>query len=818
MLAGVLVDVSGSMKSSLQLHMKPSDQDITRAQSIFTTIMNIVNREVCFQDSYEVFVLAFGLLDVATCDLLTLLDYVQTLDLQRNGNGHENLLLLLTFIKFLNAYQYIREHVTESEAQFLFKFYSENREKLRQILEQVFFSTADRKLYGNGQKALIDLLKSNRASIAEEYVREHMTEEEAGLLYKFYSKKPDILLEFVEEFGFSASDRSHHGSGQEAIIELLSLNGAPNVKKYVRKYMSEEQAQFLFKFYSRRTKDLDKVVKDLPDICKRTYSLTNMGLFMMNMGSTFKVCDDANTVEEKATTEKVMRAIERAYDPATKHLAILVKEHVDLLIIDLKHLLRQPIVEKLRTMTRPESRTFNSTVNLLKQVTNTSSDSSKTQQSLTSAQLSALADSIEPFIYGNTPMCQALQSALHTFCSGTHKQKVLFLLSDGESTDGNPTRFAQELRKLNVLVFACILTSKNISNPRQLYYEPDPNWSKAHREMFELSTTVENSHSAMSILQEQKWDLPPAGHSRLFVQANHPDVIKEFSNIIQYMSESNDVLMNMIGRVSLDIYINAANSTFEAKEQTDLTCYAYASATVFHLAMCRIEGREDGVDKFEDIYEELINKFGCERALTEEVLRTCAPTYRLHSKEVEELGARQAINQRRPVVATFRLNQKQWDAFTTFYADAPQGVLEAKDLGLASVGDKLFGHAVVLMKCDPTSLTFINSWGTKFADKGFFRVRNQSVLNLKFYDVYWDLNDLTAKEIEAFERKSSEKGQNLIQKLPIGIKNLPYKCPECGASSPVWMFIIDFSGAKCPECDGHFKPTPMGVNVTAYTR
>ncbi|CAF5166188.1 unnamed protein product, partial [Rotaria magnacalcarata] len=67
----------------------------------------------------------------------------------------------------------------------------------------------------------------------------------------------------------------------------------------------------------------------------------------------------------------------------------------------------------------------------------------------------------------------------------------------------------------------------------------------------------------------------------------------------------------------------------------------------------------------------------------------------------------------------------------------PQGVLESKDLGPVRFGEEQSGHAVALMKCDPTSLTFINSWGTGFADKGFFRVRDQAALNLQFYDVYW---------------------------------------------------------------------------------
>ena len=51
------------MKSSLELHAQLTGQDVTRAQSIFTTIMNIVDREVDFRHNQDLFVLAFGLQD-----------------------------------------------------------------------------------------------------------------------------------------------------------------------------------------------------------------------------------------------------------------------------------------------------------------------------------------------------------------------------------------------------------------------------------------------------------------------------------------------------------------------------------------------------------------------------------------------------------------------------------------------------------------------------------------------------------------------------------------------------------------------------------
>ena len=191
MLAGVLVDVSGSMRNSLQLQVQWTDQNITRAQSIFSTIMNIVDREVNFQDNHDVFVLAFGLHDITTCDLLALLDYVQTLDLQTGGNGHKNLIQLSASNGVQNADEYIRDHITEREAQGLFKFFGENIDELRKIVEALNFLTLDMESDVHGQENLIRLLEDRGASYADKYIREHVTGREAQFLYKYYSQNKE---------------------------------------------------------------------------------------------------------------------------------------------------------------------------------------------------------------------------------------------------------------------------------------------------------------------------------------------------------------------------------------------------------------------------------------------------------------------------------------------------------------------------------------------------------------------------------------------------------------------------------------------------
>ena len=80
-----------------------------------------------------------------------------------------------------------------------------------------------------------------------------------------------------------------------------------------------------------------------------------------------------------------------------------------------------------------------------------------------------LVDFMEPYIYGDTPMCDAMKEALRIFKQvGADTTKVLFILSDGKSTDGDPRPMAQELRALGRIV-TCYLTSDDVPNPKCLF-------------------------------------------------------------------------------------------------------------------------------------------------------------------------------------------------------------------------------------------------------------------------------------------------------------------------------------------------------------
>ena len=293
-----------------------------------------------------------------------------------------------------------------------------------------------------------------------------------------------------------------------------------------------------------------------------------------------------------------------------------------------------------------------------------------------------LLEPIKPYIYGGTPMCKALTYAKEVFEKENAKPAVLFLLSDGMSADGDPCPIAQELHELGVTIVTCFLTADHIDNPKCLY---DPEWKFPDQSvrgvLFDMSSSMQNTHTPISYLVDADWELPPSGESRLFLQANSLDVVNEFCEIlVSQMTKSCDAIVNLLHKVPLATYINQKNAEFEPKEQEGGTCYANAIAAVFHLAMHRIVGREGGVPDFYKLRKRIIDEYGVEGANTEKVLERVCPEYRLHFQKVDQTKARQAIHKKRPVVARFSLYQEQWNEFSTFYRKNPKNVLTKSDI------------------------------------------------------------------------------------------------------------------------------------------
>ena len=445
---------------------------------------------------------------------------------------------------------------------------------------------------------------------------------------------------------------------------------------------------------------------------------------------------------------------------------------------------------------------------------------SKGDQEVTKERVDELLKTVEPYIYGGTPLIQAMHFSVDLFSRREFKnhKKLLFILSDGQPNDrGNPPPPLQELSNLEVNIASCFISDHRLSDPRHLYSKADESWEPPAKFMFEISSVVKTQEIPRTLFVKKKWKIDiDNNETRLFFQVNHPDVIKEVCDMAKKAVFSQDALSDVLTSVDLDIYINNANKGLSAGDQgEEEICYAIASAVVMHLAMKRIIGRDGGYPDFFELRDKLIAEYGTDGARTKDVLKKVCPEYRLRCKEVNAFGAMKAISANRPVVATFYLTEAQWDQFDRFFDEGKnkREILTKSDLNSKhqSSGERS-GHAVVLTSYDAQSLRLMNSWGVDFADDGFFRVQNADVLGLKFLDVDWDENDLSEQEKKANNEHGADVARRLMKSLK-GLQVVKYKCPLCAVESKV----VDYSGhllkAKCPACKETFNASKEGGDL-----
>ena len=436
------------------------------------------------------------------------------------------------------------------------------------------------------------------------------------------------------------------------------------------------------------------------------------------------------------------------------------------------------------------------------------------QMDLTYTRVEALMDLVEPYIYGNTPLGKALKAALEFFEKDKFKNfnKLLFILSDGQPTDTNIPP-VQRLSALGVKTICCLISSLSGVEPKSLYSFARLSWSKSAKFMFNMSSPIVSQLIPRTIFLKRGWNIDIENNeTRLFVQVNHPDNIADVCELARDVVCCQDALSDLLSSIALDLYINKANQGFHPKNQKGGTCYANASAAVLHLSMVRIVGREGGVPDFFALRDEMILKYGIHGADTYKVLKEICPKYRLHCKNVNVIGAMQAIVSKRPVLARFRLTDDEWDIFASFYHTTPRGTLTKSVLSIDTGVSNRSGHAVVLTSFDSQGLRLMNSWGSKWADGGFFRVADADVLDLEFFDVSWETSDLTQSEIDAYERYGSEIAKQLVSKLK-GLQKAIYECPMCYMKSPLTEFKGHALATICPKCKTKFTIQDKGDNL-----
>ena len=446
------------------------------------------------------------------------------------------------------------------------------------------------------------------------------------------------------------------------------------------------------------------------------------------------------------------------------------------------------------------------------------------EKKLTKERSQELLHSVEPYIYGYTPLYQSIEKAIELFETNASKfrnhKKLLFILSDGYPSDedvSDPARKDRALSKLTaagVTVVSCFITDSTRIEPKRLFSKMDRDWDRGAKFLFSLSSKVLTQSLPRTIFVSKQWHIEiDNNETHLFLQVNHPDHLREACRLARDFVCCKDTLSDVLATVDLDIFhINQDLKDYKAKEeQIGATCYAHACATVLHLSMKRILGRKGGHPCFQELRDECIRRFGRDGANPLQVLREMCLDYRLRCREVDLKGALEAVSSSQPVVASFWLTEHEWKTFRKFFDNESNrtSILTKNEINITARDDPnalTEGHSVVLTSFDSESLRLLNSWGCKWADMGFFRVQNEDFLGMKFVEVYWEEDDLKEEEKAYFKKHGSTVARKLMKSYS-SLKDAQYTCPvaECSKRSPVVEFTGTLSHVKCPNCGNEFS-------------
>lgn len=144
-------------------------------------------------------------------------------------------------------------------------------------------------------------------------------------------------------------------------------------------------------------------------------------------------------------------------------------------------------------------------------------------------------EDIESLVYGATPMKSALTTIKARFKQELARLpedtvSVLFILSDGQPTDGDPMLIANNLKDEGIHVISCFVTDQDIAEPRHLFDSPIIQWNDGAKLMFDMASSTDNSSVFTRFLLELGWKMPPK--PKLFVQVNQSEVLDEFIRVV----------------------------------------------------------------------------------------------------------------------------------------------------------------------------------------------------------------------------------------------------------------------------------------------
>lgn len=554
----------------------------------------------------------------------------------------------------------------------------------------------------------------------------------------------DFIIENISLFKeiFRDNDKDY----KKLLIRLLKNAGAYNIDKYM--YRSESptdmECKMFYKVLNNKPNLVDEIVKELPSAAKDiiTSGAITFGTHLPFFGNSIQHKESvAITDETKRIKEKLKKYFNNKEEFGNLNKLQEFNWEVDI----------------------PIEKTSNEVLTKLKRIY---------KEFPRSGGKNSIFNIFQDYIYSYTPLCNCLLKGFHLLNSKeVNSKKILIILSDGISTDGDPLKIYNYTEIDNLYIVGAFISSNPIQDEKTLYDRLVTN-DKGARQLFDLSTEVETDSIAFDYLRDKGWNVPTSGKCKLFIQINNTDNINDFLEFLNKLLDgTEDVLGDILGKIDLKELTGKNISSFEITNQKIGNCYLHATRNIIRMTRARIY--PPNIPDPQTLEQEIVHEFPYEYDKngevkgrnTFEVLKRMVPKYKLHvnqvlgktTKEIEKM-VKIILLRRRPVVLSFRLTEKQWDNFCNFfdrYSPRKREIITEEEMNKnVPVDDKDGGgHAVVITKYSKECFTVLNSWGDQWGDNGFFKIKDLSVFSqFRCFDVFFTLKDLTDYEKNEYQK------------------------------------------------------------------
>lgn len=131
-------------------------------------------------------------------------------------------------------------------------------------------------------------------------------------------------------------------------------------------------------------------------------------------------------------------------------------------------------------------------------------------------------------------MCAAMHAALGRFAdpelTAPSSEKILLILTDGQSTDGDPRPIASELKDHGVSIYSCFVANTDVAAAKHLSAAAQADWTELAVVMFDVASTVNSTNQTVQMLREYGWHADD--ECKLFAQVNHSEALSQFTRSV----------------------------------------------------------------------------------------------------------------------------------------------------------------------------------------------------------------------------------------------------------------------------------------------